>query len=103
METKEKVTKKMKKDLYKYHKELLSLMATGHIIHYLNGFIAAGYFFVPQDHVLKGINPIIVYHAGMNKDGTKIVRHIEAMTLKEAEDIIKCLKIAVKRYKRDIL
>ena len=97
-----KITDKQKQKIAT-HKEWFNERTTaGHVVNYLNGFVGVGVFSKPQDHISKGVNDIWIYGIGFSKNGKRIVENTNVeVTLDEAEDLARCLKIAIKRKKEE--
>ena len=94
----------MKQDVESFKDYFYSRTSGGHMVNYLNGFVAVGCFDTPQKHLSeKGVNNIWIYGTGFNKGGTKIVENQNLeLTVDEAEDLKKCLGVAIKVAKKSI-
>lgn len=91
------VTEKMREKIELMKQYFYSRTKGGHIINYLNGFVAAGLFRKPQKHLSKkAVNKVWLYSCGFNGNGSRIVEHTNLeMDVEEAKDMVKCLKIAL--------
>jgi hypothetical protein len=99
-EEKKMITKAMKQDIKIHRNWFYERTSGGHIINYLNGFTAVGVFSEPQDHITEKVNTIWVYGIGFNRRGNKIIENMNLeLTEDEAQDLLRCLKIALKRNK----
>jgi hypothetical protein len=73
----------------------------GHCIKYLNGIVGVGILKEPNDHIIPKSNTIWVYGTGYSSNGKRIVEDFNVfMTEDEAEDLEKCLSIALSQHAR---